>query len=190
MKHLSTDKRNKLILVVLGTVTAICAIYFFLISPQLARNALVKSKIASQKGQLDQMLITIKSAGTSANVSDTTSSKLAVAEADVAWGDLFAWTYDTIRKFKADYQVSIPAIGQPQKVPNDIFPDFPYQQIKFTLNGTGYYQDIGTFISGLENKFPHMRVINLSIEPAGGLDSTSEKLAFRMDVVALIKTNA
>lgn len=189
MKRLSPDKRNKLILTIFGTLAAIGLIYYFLIAPQVASNAKIKSKILAQKNQLQQIQNTVKSAGISTNSASSAAASLTQAEADVARGDLFAWTYDTIRKFKASYKVDVPTIGQPVSTENDLFTGFPYKQIKFTLNGTGYYHDIGKFIAGLENTFPHMRVINLAIEPAGGPDSTSEKLSFRMDVVALVKPN-
>lgn len=189
MKRLSPDKRNKLLLTIMGTVAAIGAIYYLLIAPQVTNNGKIKSKILAQKNQLLQIQNTIKSAGSSTNFASEAAANLAQAEADVARGDLFAWTYDTIRKFKAGYKVDVPTIGQPVPVENDLFADFPFKQIKFSLNGTGYYHDIGKFIAGLENTFPHMRVINLAIEPAGGPDSTTEKLSFRMDVVVLVKPN-
>lgn len=189
MKRLTPDKRNKLVLTIVGALAAIGMIYFFLISPQTVSNKNLEAKISRQKDHLAQILNTIKGAGLSSGSTNGATSNLAEAEADVARGDLFAWTYDTMRKFKDKYKVDVPTIGQPARIENDLFANFPYKQIKFSINGTGYYHDIGMFIAGLENHFPHMRVINLSIEPAGGLDTTSQKLSFRMDVVALVKPN-
>lgn len=189
MKRLTPDKRNKLILTIIGTVAAIALIYYFLIAPQSDGNKKLEGKIAAQKSQLAQIQQTIKTAGASAGAAGELAASLTNAETDVASGDLFAWTYDKMRKFKADYKVEVPTIGQPAPMEHDLFVDFPYKQIKFSMNGTGYFHDIGMFIAGLENKFPHMRVINLTIEPAGGPDAATEKLSFRMDVVALVKPN-
>ncbi len=62
-------------------------------------------------------------------------AQLNQAEEDVATGDLFAWTYDTIRQFKAGYHVDIPTIGQPVQSDVDLIPNFPYKQINFSLDG-------------------------------------------------------
>ena len=102
-------------------------------------------------------------------------------------GDVFAWTYDTIRRFKAAYKIDLPNIGQPTQGYVDLIPSFPYKQIKFTISGTGYYHDLGKFVSDLENKFPHLRVLNIALEPVG--DQSPEKLTFRMEIAALIKAN-
>jgi hypothetical protein len=187
MKRLSPDKRNKLLMAIVGSIGAVSLIYFFLISPQIIQNTKLKTTINTQNNQLELIQSTLRTAQTSAVAADENSSNLAATEADIASGDLYAWTYDTIRKFKAGYQVDIPAIGQPAPMENDLFASFPYKQIKFLLAGTGYYHDIGKFVAGLENKFPHMRVINLTLEPAGGPDATTDKLSFRMEVVALVR---
>lgn len=191
MKRLSTEKRNRLILVILGTLGLISAVYFLLVRPQSDENQKINAKIISEQDGFEKIKSTIKTAGSAAGSVADNSALLARAEEDVASGDLFAWTYDTIRRFKAGYRLDIPNIGQPILSEVDIIPNFPYKQIKFSLIGTGFYHDIGKFVSDLENKFPHMRVINLVIDPTGGGgDSSTEKLSFRMDIVALVKPNA
>lgn len=190
MKRLSTEKRNRLILVILGTLGLISAVYFLLVRPQSDENQKINAKIISEQDRFEKIKSTIKTAGSAAGSVTDNSALLAQAEEDVASGDLFAWTYDTIRRFKAGYRLDIPNIGQPILSEVDIIPNFPYKQIKFSLIGTGFYHDIGKFVSDLENKFPHMRVINLVIDPTGGGDSSTEKLSFRMDIVALVKPNA
>lgn len=189
MKRLSTEKRNQLIFVILGTVALICAVYFLLISPQNDENHKLDDKIVSEQDRLEKIKNTIKTASATAGSAVESSALLARAEEDIASGDLFAWTYDTIRRFKAGYRLDIPNIGQPIQSEVDLIPNFPYKQIKFSLIGTGFYHDIGKFVSDLENKFPHMRVINLTIDPTGGVDASTEKLSFRMDIVALVKSN-
>jgi hypothetical protein len=107
-------------------------------------------------------------------------------EGDIASGDIYAWTYDLISRFKKSYKVEIPSIGQPTMSDVDLLPLFPYKQLRVTITGTAYYHDFGKFIADFENTFPHIRVVNLVLDPAG---TDSEKLAFRMDVIALVKSN-
>jgi hypothetical protein len=81
----------------------------------------------------------------------------------------------------------------------DLLPHFPYKQLKITVSGTAFYHDLGKFIADFENAFPHMRVVNLALEPATGGNSpasatsgaspgVNEKLSFKMDIVTLVKT--
>jgi len=180
-------KRNQLIGVVAGTVALICAVYFLLIQQQNDKNQRLGKEIVKTGDQLQQIKTTIRQKEATAAVLANLTQQLAHAEEDVASGDLYAWTYDTIRRFKAAYHVDIPTLGQPQQSDCDLIADFPYKQIKFSLTGTAYYHDLGKFVADFENKFPHCRVLNLSADPVAGGASGGERLNFRMDIVALIK---
>jgi hypothetical protein len=105
----------------------------------------------------------------------------------MASGDFYSWTYDTVRTFKASYRLDIPEIGHPEVSDTDLLPDFPFKQAKFSINGTAYYHDLGKFIADLENKFPHIRVVNLVIQPVQSSGGNDEKLSFKMDIIALVK---
>jgi Tfp pilus assembly protein PilO len=188
MKKLTPEKRNHLILTIIVTLAMISMVYFFLIGPQNRENQKLVLDTASLQTKLDQIKQTIKSAGASEQAAVEVTTLLNQAETDVASGDYFAWVFDTIRKFKTGHQLEIPNIGQPEQAEVNLLAGFPYKQIAVTLQGSGYYHDIGKFISDLENKFPHIRVVNLTLEPAGS--QNSEKLTFRMEVIALTKTSA
>lgn len=189
MKRLPKAKRNQLILVIFGTMTLIGLVYFLLISPQIQENHKLVADTSSDAAKLQQIQNTLKQTDATTKIASEISAQLSQSETDVATGDLFAWTYNTFRQFKAGYHVDIPTIGQPVQSVENLLPNFPYKQITFTLSGTGFYQDIGKFVSDLENKFPHMRVINLALQPSGGSGLDAEKLSFRLDVVALVKPN-
>jgi hypothetical protein len=83
--------------------------------------------------------------------------------------------------------VDIPTPGQPIQGDCDLFANFPYKQIHFSLIGTAYYHDLGKFIADFENKFPHCRVVNLAADATGTGPGGGEKLNFRMDIAALVK---
>jgi len=190
MKKLPPAKRNQLIMVLLSTTALICAVYFLLIGPQNDDNQKLVKSAADKEDELGKMKSIIKQAAVTASQLTDVSNQLNHAETDIATGDAYAWTYDTIRQFKSAYPVDIPGVGQPTISDVDILPDFPYKQIRVSMNGTAYYHDLGKFVADFENNFPHMRLVNLSTEPAGGTDSdSSEKLQFRMDVIALVKPN-
>jgi len=186
MKRLSPAKRNQLIMVLLVTAALIGAVYFFLISPQNKENSQLIKQTSDRQADLDKYKRIISQAQATSNQLAALSLQLSNTEQDIATGDTYAWIYDTIRQFKTNYHVDIPTISQPVMGDVDLIPNFPYKQVKFSLTGTAYYHDLGKFIADLENNFPHIRVVNLAI----GSNGDSELLSFRVDIVALVKSNS
>ena len=189
MKRLPPAKRNQLIVVIIATVGLIGLVYFLLIGPQNTKNAELGVSIGTETARLTQYKTAIKQMDATTSVLKDLTEQLNQAEADVASGDLYQWTYDTFRRFKATYHVEIPNPGQPVLSDCDLVGNFPYKQIRFSLTGTGYYHDLGKFVADFENKFPHCRVLNLSADPPVNAPITGDKLNFRMDVIALVKPN-
>ena len=189
MKKISQEKRNQLIIVVAITLAVLGLIYFFLIQPQYdsLKNIAGATKTADSK--LVSIKNTITNADTVASDLVETTSAVLHNEEDMASGDLYSWTYDTMRHFKQPYRVEIPDVGHPTIGEMDLLPSFPYKQIRFNLVGTAYYHDLGKFIADFENNFPHARVIRLIVEPIPGADINNERLSFRMEIIALVKTN-
>jgi hypothetical protein len=188
MKKISPAKKQQLVLTILGTLALVAMVYFFLIGPQNVQNHKLANEIKTKEAKLQDIKNLIKHADDTKVKASEIALQVNQTETDIASGDVFAWTYDTIRRFKSGYQLEIPNIGQPVSSDVDLIPNFPYKQIKFTIGGTGYYHEIGKFIADLENKFPHMRVANLTVEPNTISEPPgSEKLAFQMEIMALIK---
>lgn len=175
-------------MVIVATVTIIGVIYFMLISPQKDRNKELGKLIREHQDKLQTIRNSIKDADGIATKLGDVSLELSRAEQDVASGDVNSWTYDTLRRFKASYHVDIPSITQPSISDVDLLAGFPYRQAKVNLTGTAYFHDLGKFVADFENNFPHMRMVNLSIEPSSQ-NAGSEKLLFRLDVITLIKPN-
>jgi hypothetical protein len=188
---MSKEKRNQLLLVTIITVAVLVLIGFTLIHPQLQTLSKIHANVRDAQTKLQQINDTIKHTDTTETELSAVTNALSHEEEDMASGDIYSWTYDTIRRFKVPYQVDIPEIGQPDMGDVDLLPNFPYKQVKFTVNGTTYYHDFGKFIAAFENTFPHIRIVNLTMDPVpAGPEGNSEKLSFRMDIVALIKSNS
>lgn len=184
------EKRKQLILALFSTVVLVVIIVFGLIRPQYDGISKTKEKIKAAQGTLQSVEDAIKqSDAISLQLADVNLA-LSHSEEDMASGDVFLWTINTIRNFKADYKVEIPTVGQPTMGDVDLLGHFPYRQAKFTVNGTAYYHDLGKFIAAFENKYSHIRVVNLTLEPVSEGGANNEKLAFSMDIIALIKPNA
>jgi hypothetical protein len=184
------EKRTQFILVILCALVALGLIGFLLVRPQYRTLSDLAKKENVARAKLQQIKDTIQKAGDTTTQLTNVTSNLSRAEEDMASGDIYAWSFDTIRKFKASYRVDIPTVGQPSLGEVDVLPQFPYKQIRETISGTAYYHDLGRFIADFENTFPHIRVVNLTIEPINATEPGNEKLSFRMDIVALVKPNS
>jgi hypothetical protein len=188
---LSKEKRSQLVLVVLVSLIAVTGLYFALIRRQnesLARLAKQKTA-ATQKLQLvldaiqraDQIQAELHEAG----------NALAAAETDVASGDCYAWVINSLRQFKAPYKVDIPQFSQlGPAVDVNILPSFPYKQAPLTVAGSARFHELGRFLANFENQFPHVRLLNLSLDAnAAAVNAEPASLSFKMDIVALVKPN-
>jgi Tfp pilus assembly protein PilO len=185
MNKLPKEKRDQLILVCMGTLFLLILIVFGLIRPQYDNISAINAKIDAARNDLQSKEDTIKKADTvSTQLADLTYT-LTQAEGDMVSGDPAQWIYNTIRNFKEHYKVDISVNSQLSMGEVDLLPHFPYKQLKVTVGGTTYYHDLGKFIADFENAFPHTRIANLTLEPVGGTGDNSEKLTFRMDIIAL-----
>jgi Tfp pilus assembly protein PilO len=188
---LSKEKRNRLVLVVLATLIAGAGIYFGLISRQNQNLANLAQKKAAAAKKLQVVKNTIHQADRIRGEFEGAKTTLAAAERDVASGDLYAWVINWLRQFKAPYKVEIPQFSQ-ISAPADVnlLPSFPYKQITLTVAGTAHFHDLGLFLADLENQFPHIRLVNLSLDAsAPAVAVEPETLSFKMDIVTLAKLN-
>ena len=188
-RKLPKEKRNQLIGVVLVTIAALGGLAFGLVRHQYDALTRLADKKVTVERKRDQTRTAIKNADRLETDLADLKKKLAVMETDMASGDLYSWVINTIRQFKAPYRVDVPQFS-PLGPTTDVtlLPTFPYKQTIFSVQGTAYYHDFGRFLADFENQFPHIRVLNLSLD----LDSTSqdpERLSFKMDIAALIKNS-
>lgn len=194
MNKFSKEQRSRILLVYVGTGVLLAAVYFLLINPEYAAIDAAKKKTARVSDELQEKLALIKKQDQIKNDLREKTSALANAEHDVAVGDPNIWFYETLRNFKEHHAVDILSYSQPSQGAVDLLPKFPYNQIRFSVSGTAFYQDLGEFIADLENTFPHMRVVNLSLDPAssdpglGRGSAAAESLSFKMDIITLVKT--
>jgi len=186
--RLSSEKRNKLIGVGVLTAGLLGLIWYFLIGAQ--EDAL--RNIAQQTRDCTKQRQDIRSAiGSATKIEadyDTATQKLASIEQEIATGDLYSWFYNTIKNFKAAYHVDIPDFSNVAEEDTTLLYKFPYKQVRITVSGSAYFNDFGHFVADFENRFPHMRIENISLEPVNGgeREADRERLNFKMDIIALV----
>jgi hypothetical protein len=191
MNAMPKDKRQKVILVAILTVGALAGLWFGLIKVQnqgldeLARN------VDGAQRKLDTARKALTGAAQLQAELNAAAENLNTIEDGMASGDLYAWVYNKVRQFKLSYRVEIPQFGSIVGAETTLLPKFPYRQVTMNIVGTGYFHDIGKFIADFENQFPYLRIQNLELEPAPALAGAErEKLSFRMDIVALVKSSS
>jgi hypothetical protein len=191
LRKLPQDKRNKLLGVVVGTLAVLAGLYLGLIKYQQQNLVHLAQKKVTVEVKHRQVLDAIKHAQQIEADLGIAKKALADAEADIASGDLYSWVINTLRDFKAKYKVNIPQFNPIAGTAEvNLLPNFPYKQATLSVAGTAHYHDFGRFLADLENQFPHVRVLNLSLElnpnPVG---EEQEMVSFRLDIVTLVKTN-
>jgi len=187
---LPKEKRNQLILVVIVTLGTLGLLGFGLIKYQYDNLTRLANRKANAESNLAQMQDAVKN---SARIeSDLVEAKqtLSQLESDIASsGDLYSWLISTIRTFKGPYKVEIPQYSQIGPTTDmTMLPGFPYKQASMTVAGKAHYHDLGRFLADFENRFPHIRILNLALDVDGNPQEV-ELLAFRMDIVTLVKPN-
>jgi hypothetical protein len=191
LRKLPQDKRNKLLGVVVGTLAVLAGLYLGLIKYQQQNLVRLAQKKVTVEVKHRQVLDAIKHAQQIEADLDIAKKALADAEADIASGDLYSWVINTLRDFKAKYKVNIPQFNPIAGTAEvNLLPNFPYKQATLSVAGTAHYHDFGRFLADLENQFPHIRVLNLSLDlNQSPVAEEQETVSFKLEIVTLVKTN-
>ena len=191
MKRLTKEKRDQLILTAILSLMVLAMLYFFLIRAQSEALKTLREQKVKKQAKVEEMRQKVKGSKTIQDQLNTVVAKLAGQEHDMASGDLYASMVNTIRKFKLRYKLDIPQFSPASSVTDvDLLPRFPYKQVRISIAGTGYYEEIGIFIADFENEYSASRILNLELVPAGTGPESKEKLSFKMDIVSLVASGA
>jgi hypothetical protein len=191
LSKLPREKRNQLVLIALLTLMATAGLGFGLIRGQYQTLDGLAGEAAAAQKKLEQMKAAIRQSQQVEEELAAANQKLCDFEADMASGDLYSWVINSVRRFKADYKVEIPQYSPISATAEvNLLPHFPYKQAVLTIGGTARFHELGRFLADFENRFPHIRLLNLSVEAnPGAAPQDQEMLTFRMDIVTLVKTN-
>jgi Tfp pilus assembly protein PilO len=192
MSKLPKEKRDKIILIVMGTAVACAALWFLLINAQLGALRNVAKETEKSREQLARGQATLKTqAAVNQQFSD---ASIALKQRELIMAspnDMYSWLIQTVNGFRANYKVEIPQFGR--ELPSEVgcFAKFPYRAALFNVRGTAYYHDFGKFLADFENAFPYIRVQNIDLEPASSDASgeAREKLGFKIELLTLVRPN-
>lgn len=190
MKNLPKEKRDKLILLCIGTLVVMAGLYYGLITIQKKTLADTLKKQGEQGTKLSNAQRLTSLSGQIEKNLEAVTARLKDIESTMPSGDIYSWSILTVNTFKEKYQVEIPQFSKEVQSEVGMFAKFPYRAATFSLRGTAFYHDFGRFLADFENTFPYMRIQNIELEPNAANNSVNpadaEKLAFKMDVVTLV----
>jgi hypothetical protein len=193
MSKRSGSGKQSLILLMITFVIASGLVWFFLVQGPGA--TLIKQRQARSDTQtaLDKSRKQMDDAARSKAALEAGQRRLDDIESKMPAGDPYRWLVKAFGEFPAASHVSIANIEAPHVSESTIYPKVPYKAATFSVSGTGFYHEFGTFLAELENEFPHMRVRRLELTPAypGEADTAEgEKLNFNVELTVLFKPAA
>ena len=193
---LSKEKRDKLILVAVGTVAAVFGLWYVLITAQQASLKNNNEQAARAQDKVKDAKRRIERIAQIQSELESTTQRLKSIEDEMAPADKYSWFIQLVTKFRAPYRLEKLSFSREQIDDVKLVPEFPYRAATFSIRGAAYYHDLGRFLADFENNFPYVAVQNLEMgrqvfEAAAitNLEET-EKLTFKLDVVTLIKPTA
>ena len=198
MPRLSKDKRDKLILVAIGTIAIVVGLWLGVVRTRNDQLKISRTTLDKAKDKLDKARNVVRLAAQAQAEMEAATNKMGLIEETMASGDLYSWAYLLLEKARGGHDVNIIEVARPAKGEVGVLAQFPYDAAIFSVRGLGYYHEFGKFLADFENRFPYFRVQNLSLsggsEGSTGASSSvaqsgEEKLSFKMDIVALIKPN-
>ncbi|HXT42097.1 MAG TPA: hypothetical protein VN887_18965 [Candidatus Angelobacter sp.] len=193
MNKLSTEQRNQIILTAIGTLAVAALLWFSLIGALQAQLADQSDKIANARSQLNLVKAGIAKEQQFRQEAESGRRELGDLEKNMADGDLYRWVINFLRDVEGRHDIAITDFGPPQIAEFNVPPRVAYKAASYSISGTAYYADFGSFVADLENSSPFVRVKNLSLQavaPGYSASSASEKLTFRLEFQILIKSPA
>ena len=189
MNKLSKEKRDQLILVVMGTLVVVVGLWFSVISSQQETLDIINKKKTAAADNLARGQLYVKNAGLVSSNLAVSLDRLTALEKKMASGDLYSWGFLTLEEFKKTHAVNFVDIQRERLQRFELMPDFSYTNAAvFHVSVEAFYHDFGKFLSDFENKFPHMFVQNIEVALPKSPDAAApEKLGFELDIVALVK---
>jgi hypothetical protein len=202
MNKLSKEKRDKVMLVALGTGAVLAALYLLVVSGQRAALADYATRIDSEKQKLEKAERWLRMASAIETRLGTIQQDLVGKQENMAPVDKFKWFYNTLESALVRHKVRLVDITRdPELGEVGVLPKFPYRAATFGVKLLASFHEYGAFLAEFENQFPYMRVQNLQIEPETGSESalqetpalplrspgSRETLAITMRVVTLVK---
>lgn len=193
MNKITTEQREKLIMVGLGTLVAIGCVWFFLIRSlqiewaglraKMNPALMEKSRFWTKKSWVDQ----------TRQEWEMLRQVLDAKENTMAPNDKLKWFRNTLEEFMPRYGINLTQLSsEPQIGEVGLLPNFAYQAATFKVQVVAGYSNLGMFLRDFENHFPLVRVQKLAIQlknetPSASSQDPASSLGVTMEITVLVK---
>jgi Tfp pilus assembly protein PilO len=184
---MNPDRRNRLILVVLGTLAALAASYSLGITWFGAQIKLESSKLQAIERKLQEQENLEQLASRMGQAAEQRTVLLADLERRMPSGDVYYSLLARLEVLGRAHGIRDLKLVRPSRsaeaVPEELA-KLGYVGIRGGLEAVGYYEQIGAFVAAFENELPFMRVTELRLDAVGSRimveDGDYYPLGFRM----------
>ena len=187
------NKKQKLLLVILGIASLVVVIYLTLIQFLHGSIQNAVEKIENTKAKLSINIKKVQQTDQIQAVLESTTANLDLAEKGIPKGDVYFWMLRNVEKFQTTADIIFNQIEPPRLIDSENLPKAPYTTALFTLSGRARYHDFGGFLANFENTFPYSQLRSLTLERAGfdrAGNSDKDMLQFSLEFSTLVKTNS
>lgn len=194
---MSPDKRNQLILLVIGTLGGIALFYAGVIGPLVDWRDSQRQALASTQAQLQNSRAQVQTATRNLADLEANQQRLRLMErlmpgADLG-GDVYLWMLNRMAVLGDRWSILGQDVLQPQPATVDLPPAVPYGAANFSLLGAAPFKHVGGMLAEFENSFPFTRMNGLTLQATTpGLtvgEAEAQMLSFRLDFACLVITN-
>lgn len=192
MKKLTKDKKDSLILTVLGTgFYCVFALQFF-VTGQNKRIENLKKQDLALEDKISNLNRLNSREALIVRDHDFSLAKLEeLKQFTISGSDPYSWMLSRTEEYKQKYKDLTFNPNRPVVDETPIFPGFTYEVVRFKISGKGYFHDLGSFINDLENANPFFRVEKISLGQKNGVppvsvDGLIEILDFSFDLVVVL----
>ena len=210
MNKLPREKRDKIILIAVGTLALCAAFWYFAITAQQAALDKYADSIREAQEKIFKAELQINRAASRQLELAALREQIAQAEARMIPVEQVTgnkWLFDTLVNFIAQHKHDV----RPTSLSNDpvvgkqflLLPKFAYTAAAYDLEMQGYFHAFGRFLADFENSFPYINIQKLQLwplaTPSAGIGPSTdvqdellgsaerEQLKIAMKVVVLFK---
>ena len=145
------EKQKHVALVVILALLVLGLWLAFVVRAQKNSLHATRSKVVEMEQKITNGNAMIDRASLIRKDLETASSRLGDIEAAMPGVDPYQWALLKLDAFKKGHNLTV-LPSRPQSTRVGILPNFPYDAEKFSLRGTSYYHDLGTFIAAFETR--------------------------------------
>jgi hypothetical protein len=160
---MNADKRNRLILLALGTVAVIALVYTLGVTPLKTRIADMKVKLATTQRTLDLEDLKARSATLAVPEAEERATTRARFESTMPEGDIYSSLVAKLEPMARAFGIDDMGIDRPGAALGSVPSGMPFPGLAASLSASGTFWEVGGFLAAFENDYPFLRITQVAL---------------------------